>query len=473
MSVLSPILRPILRPVLSGVLDSGIVKRASSYDPTAGAAMFLDASREVLKAGGLAVSHFDLVPTWGNVGTGADAVQATSANQPLYLPAGAGYLYCPGVAGNGASLPHNTVFNFTGDFCIEVTARLPDWTPAAAMSLASKWLNGGAQRCWTLQVNTDGKIALSVATAGGGSAHTTTMVSTVSCGLADGSEAAIRAIRIGSVARFFVDGLQLGSDVVITSAALHASGATVDFGGTSTFLADVLRGAISRVRLWNTSTPDSSDPLLDADFRNATHNAASLTATTGQTVTVATSGTNPARINSKPRLRSDGVDDFMALSTPVPLNAVSGVTLAWHGTLHRVSGTQTLIVCASPSGGSRARIIASGDVINLSAKRVDADATGSLSTAGGALVAGVPVTVIVVMDYGAASAKIYKNGVLVASGSVGTAGLVEGINSAYTRIMAISGTTQPAAADHAHSAIYEYAMDAAAVEKLHNWLAAR
>jgi hypothetical protein len=109
----------------------------------------------------------------------------------------------------------------------------------------------------------------------------------------------------------------------------------------------------------------------------------------------------------------------------------------------------------------------------LSGRRSDSDTTATLS--GGTVVAGTPCTLIATINYATATATIYKDGIQIAtaSGTFLTAGVTSATNSAATQVMHFTAATQPSAADHAHSAIYEYAMDATTVAKLHNWLAAR
>mgnify|MGYP001572883598 CR=1 FL=1 len=65
----------------------------------------------------------------------------------------------PGTAGNYLSIPDSPTLSVTGDIDIRVGMVLPDWTPAADTTLASKYGIAG-QRSWGFQVLVGGRIQL-------------------------------------------------------------------------------------------------------------------------------------------------------------------------------------------------------------------------------------------------------------------------------------------------------------------------
>ena len=283
--------------------------------------LVLDGATGALKAGGDPAAYLDPIPTWENQSTSAskasDATQATGSLQPILLTPGddGPALHLPGVAGNYASVPDAADLDGFGDFSVEVTdLTMSDWTPAGHIALFAKWNPTGSNRAWLFQLTTGGLLRAVLSFDG---TATVTYDSTGAVGLAAGSTSSVRLLRTGSTIRFYIDTgagfTQLGTDVSGVSTTIRDSTAVAEVGGLNSGGSNAWEGKITRARVWNTATPDISTPVLDINFEvDATHGDSSFTATSGQTVTVNTSGDDPAAVIGFPTLRFDGVDDYSA-----------------------------------------------------------------------------------------------------------------------------------------------------------------
>jgi hypothetical protein len=210
-------------------------------------------------------------------------------------------LHLPAVAGNYASIPDAVDLDGFGDFTLQVDdVTLPDWTPAAANTLISKY--SGGQVSWKLDLQADGTLRLY--TSADGSAVTNDFSAATS--LSAGATASLRVLRVGSVVRFYLDSgsgfAQLGSDSANTVGTLHSGSADVNVGAYGGGGYTPLLGSIGRARVWSDATQTTN--VLDANFALANKGATSFTATSGQVVTVhSTAIDNPAAI----RGATDGV----------------------------------------------------------------------------------------------------------------------------------------------------------------------
>lgn len=148
----------------------------------------------------------------------------------------------------------------------------------------------------------------------------------------------------------------------------------------------------------------------------------------------------------------------MALADPVPLNAVSGATLAWYGYLNRVTGVNDLIACAAPGGQIRAVLRVDGGDLKLLVRRLDGEATATI-TATAAVAAYYAGALGAVIDYAAGTATLYKGGAPLITGSLTSAGATSATDSTETRIMAGVAAANPAAGDVLAVAIGEAALD--------------
>ena len=126
----------------------------------------------------------------------------------------------------------------TNNFTLHWEGSLPDWTPAANARLAQKISAGSSPYTgWSLEVLTTGILSFALYRNDSGVG----LNSTVSTGLADGSLAKISVVITRETARaagsvvFYINGVQLGSAVSITSAAtFDLSNANLAyFNGTS------------------------------------------------------------------------------------------------------------------------------------------------------------------------------------------------------------------------------------------------
>ena len=207
-------------------------------------------------------------------------------------------LYLPGIAANYASVPDAADLDGFTNFTLEAKGvTLPDWTPSAEVPFISKYRASGSQKSWLLALKADGKLLLVVGFDG---SSVTQYVSTAATGVTDGATADIMVLRTGLDVRFYVNGVQLGTDVTCVATALHAGTANVYVGDDDGWTVAPLLGSISRARVWNSAVGSASNPtetpVLDMNFTLANKGATSFDATSGQRVTINQSGIDPAVI---------------------------------------------------------------------------------------------------------------------------------------------------------------------------------
>lgn len=251
-----------------------------------------------------------------SVASADPAEQATAANQPVYLPhTRDNYLHLPGVASNYASVPDAANLDGFGDFTVQVDDMTTlDWTPAATVALLAKNDTSTNNRSWALLLDPSGRIGLSISPTGlpAGSYFSNVSITTV---VSSGGTASIRASRSGATVTFEVDTgsgfTQLGTTHAAFSNTLYNSAADLTVGAQNAGAASLPHCKMGGARVWNTATPDTSDPVLDIDFRTVAHATSSFTCTTGQTVTVHSTGDNPAKVIATPCVRFDGATDFL------------------------------------------------------------------------------------------------------------------------------------------------------------------
>ena len=247
----------------------------------------------------------------------SDAIMLTSSSRGNYLTPSAGDLpaaHFPGVGNNFFSIPDAANLDGWGDFTIEAKGvTLTDWTPSDHMGLISKWTSDGSQRAWRLDIATTGKPTLYISYNG---SATVTHTCPAATGLADGATADIMVMRDGSEVRFYKNGTILGSALTgVATTALDSGTSVVRVGMGYNTTGKPLTGRMTRARAWNAAVAapasPTESPVLDVNFEvDATHGAASFTATTGQTVTTTTSGDNPCRVIGYPVVRFDGSNDY-------------------------------------------------------------------------------------------------------------------------------------------------------------------
>jgi hypothetical protein len=191
-----------------------------------------------------------------------------------------------GVAGTYVSTPDSVANSITGDIDIRVKAALTDWTPAAANTLASKFLTTGNQRSFIFYVNSSGCLAFY------GSVDGTTLLdhpNLTPTGFSDGTTNWCRMTRLAStgVITYYTssDGatwVQLGATVAGTSGTLYNSTAIVELGAYQTGAANPLSGKIYQAQIYN-----GINGTLAVDF-NASRYAGgtTLTGSTGEVYTL-------------------------------------------------------------------------------------------------------------------------------------------------------------------------------------------
>tara|TARA_Y100001938_G_C8082142_1_gene429810 strand:+ start:83 stop:2122 length:2040 start_codon:yes stop_codon:yes gene_type:complete len=250
--------------------------------------------------------------------TASDAVQTTYSYRGKYLTPSANNLpvgHFPGVGSNFYSVPDAANLDGWGDFTIEAKGvTLTDWTPSSNMGLVSKWTSSGAQRSWRFDLKTNGKLILYLSFNG---SSNTGYESTSSTGLSNDSTADLMVMRNGTDVKFYVNGVQLGTDKTAVTTSVASKSAPVRLGMAYNTTGSPLTGKYTRARVWNSAVANPANPtespILDVNFEvDATHGDSSFTATTGQTVTVNTSGDNPCSVIGYPVIRFDGVDNYLS-----------------------------------------------------------------------------------------------------------------------------------------------------------------
>jgi len=255
-----------------------------------------------------------------NLGWGGSALDArlgsavgADSNDPVFLDfTGEAYVYLPGVASNYLSVPSAGTTWPTGSLDIRCKMAMDDWTPATAAEVMVKWGAAG-QRSFSMWVTTGGLLYLKWSADG---TATVAATSTVATGVADGATKWVRATMDatnGNVAFYLSDdGLtwtQLGATVA-------GAGATSVFASTTTWqdsVAELFNARkFYRAQILNGI---NGTPVLDVDTSViSAGSATSLTALTGQTVTInrSTSGRKSVAVVAPVWLF--GTDDYMEVA---------------------------------------------------------------------------------------------------------------------------------------------------------------
>jgi hypothetical protein len=424
----------------------------------------LAAKLELLTAAGGSAGHGAALATWGNQGTGDDATQATSGARPTVI-AGTG-TYHPGIAGNYTEVLHTNGLNFGASFALRWDGTLPSYRPAARVCLLSKWHPTGNQRSYALYLEPSGALTLAMST-DGTSGGVVEFTSAAVVSVAGGTYVGLYVVKNATALDFYIyqdagwtRGFQLGATQTITNYNPFDSTANFLIGATAGGTADLMEGFTSMFQ----ASVGTGGWFVDSTLLRLGSGAGTAVANPSPW-----SGWNAAvRSGDKPlmeigtahraQVRTDGVDDSMALADPVPLNAVSGATLAWLGFLNRVTGTNDLITCAAPGGVPRAVLRVDGGDLKLLVRRLDGESTATI-TATAAVAAYYAGSLGAVIDYAAGTATLYKGGSPLVTGSLTSAGTTSATDSTETRIMAGIAAANPAAGDVLAVAIGEAALD--------------
>jgi len=266
-------------------------------------------------------SNLDLVASLENrVSGGANATQTIATKQSrAHVPVGDGHLYLPAVSGNYASVPDADNLDGFGDFAMEFVGSSEDWHAGLALSLIGKWTSSGG---YFVRLQANGTLFFLYNTSGGQNYH----YSTASHNLVDGEKGGIRVIRDGSSIKFYENlyagngWQQIGSPVSGSATTLVNGSQPLEVGTYNGGTAYPFNGSVISSKVWNSASPDTASPVLDIDFSDGDHKASSFTCSTGQTVTINTSGNDPATIVRKSFMRMDLVDDEYEFTTGSAVN---------------------------------------------------------------------------------------------------------------------------------------------------------
>jgi hypothetical protein len=281
----------------------------------------------------------DNISRIGNLGTDAnDPVQTVEAEQPVFRDVGNaadygdGYLYLDGV-GSYASIP-DPIGALT-DFTLQVDGLSPETVrPPADGTLMSQYGGSSAAGSFLLIVNASGSVYLYLF-AGTDETHYGTAVPTDTVG--------IRVTRVGTLITYWVDtGSGYVSHDTDTSAGtvLNNPSQPFEIGTFNSGNSSPLLGTISRAQVWDNGA-QTGDPVVDADFRNATHKLTdtdTFIANSGQQITINGGATvyNPPVASTLRTttdlgfLDLDGVGGSYA-SIPDPIGALGDFTLQADG----------------------------------------------------------------------------------------------------------------------------------------------
>ena len=282
-----------------GLTEGAGLYRWSDYNPLDPPTVILDAmGKSVLSVVpgfspvydrlGNPAEYGDNISRIGNLGTDAnDPVQTVEAEQPVFRDVGNaadygdGYLYLDGVAGSYASIPDP--IGALGDFTLQVDGLSPETVrPAANVTLMGDYLTSPSSS-FILRIMPDGRVLLNLYTTVD-EAHASIAVPTDTVG--------IRATRVGTLITYWVDtGSGYVSHDTDTSVGTVLNNPAIDLQIGAYYnngSAEPLTGTISRAQIWDNGA-QTGDPVLDADFRNATHKLTdtdTFIANSGQQITI-------------------------------------------------------------------------------------------------------------------------------------------------------------------------------------------
>jgi hypothetical protein len=263
----------------------------------------------------------DRLSNWTDAsGRAHDVLQATAGAQPIYLPNfGTNYLWLPGVSGNYASTPDAAANSITGDLKLRFAMRLPDYTPSARMTLASKYLGTGNQRAWAVYLNTAGTVRIQWYP--DGSATNVAAITSVALPFADGTLGYFE-LRVdvdngasGNTTTFYtstddITYTQLGT--VTTNAVvsnIFDSTAPIEIGTYDTGTSEPVIGDIRRFQMFNSLA--ATTPVVDFNAATALEGASTVLGSTGETWTINSTGAKRAQIVGRPWTVFDGVAQYM------------------------------------------------------------------------------------------------------------------------------------------------------------------
>lgn len=246
---------------------------------------------------------------------------AVGTDEPLWLGGAGSYLYTPAVVGNFASTPDTAALKVTGDIEMIMRVAMDDWTPAAIMTLMSKYTAGTSG--YELQLDVAGTLTASFRVG----AANVTATSSVATGFLDGSTWWVRCTRAsasGNVNFYYApdadDAIptswsQLGTANVATTAGAIVSGTTQFQLGERPAGSQSAGGKFYRAVLRTVIGATTPANVLDVDFTAIPSTVAAQTTyiTNGYTWTInrAANARKSVVYTGRP-LWLFGTDDFMS-----------------------------------------------------------------------------------------------------------------------------------------------------------------
>lgn len=251
---------------------------------------------------------------------------SSTAEPKLLWHDGTTYGWLPGTSGNYFSVPDEAALRVTGDFVYVMRLDGKDMTPSADETLIGRWVTVTPLRSTILQLLTTGKLRLGWST--DGSAGTVVLAdSTAALSVADNDEIYVKvSLDVdngagGYAVKFYQssDGVtwtQVGTTVTGGSTtSVFAGTSDLRIGAHETGTSAMLTGAVKSAKLYSDLTETTK--VLDIDFTDdSAYNATqtSLTAVTGQTVTVNRSASGyKTTIVDENKMVTDGSDDYVEI----------------------------------------------------------------------------------------------------------------------------------------------------------------
>lgn len=365
------------------------------------------------------------------------ATQTEDGTAGAYL-SGEG-LSLTGVDGNFGSTPDAAALSIVGDLSGAVRATLPDYTPAAAMSLLAKSEDTSDQRAYRFWLDTDGTINLTWST-DGTAAAASTATSTAATGLTDGDTVWLGwSIDVDNGAadadvKFWTGTTDDDDPTAVTWAQLGTTvnpGSTTSISDTTALLVvgsdqDDGTGATSdglyrRATVYNSASFSTSGPggtaQFDADFTGK-RGATSFVEDSANAATVTVNSTaTDRRPLLLPNITDGGTGSLEFGATPAGQNLTTTGTASWvsgsqtdAGVMQRIGSTLPVLWHRNTSAGS-AMVQGEGNNQIYTYR----PATSALQTA--ALTTSIDYVLVALHD-GATDARLRADGVEV-SGALG------------------------------------------------------